>query len=248
MVKIKTPQEIKLMRKLGKITSLIIKRVARYAKPGISTKDLEIQANILMERFKVKPAFLGYRGFPSSLCISLNEELIHGIPSPEKILKKGDLVSIDLGLYDGSFYSDCAYSFSLGRPPSLAKDLLRAGKVALKRAIAIIKPKIKIGDIGYTIQSFVERAGFCVVKQFVGHGIGRQLHEEPEVPNFGKPSEGLELKEGMTLAIEPMLTVESAEVEILEDGWTVVSKDRNLCVHFEHTIAVTKKGCWVLTA
>ncbi|HEC69074.1 MAG TPA: type I methionyl aminopeptidase [Candidatus Omnitrophica bacterium] len=248
MVRIKTLQEIKLMRKLGKINSLIIKKLVRYARPGISAKDLEVQANILMEKFNVKPAFLGYKGFPSSLCISLNEELIHGVPSSRKIFKKGDLVSIDLGLYDGSFYSDCAYSFSIGRPLSLAKDLLRVGEAALKKAIAIIKPKIKIGDIGYTIQSFVERAGFCVVKKFVGHGVGKQLHEEPEVPNFGKPSEGLELKEGMTLAIEPMLTLESPDVEILEDGWTVVSKDRNLCVHFEHTIAVTKKGCWVLTA
>ncbi len=248
MVKIKTPQEIKSMRELGKISSFIMKKLIKFIKPGVSTKDVENQANLLMRRFNVESAFLGYKGFPSSICISLNEELIHGIPSEKKILKKKDLISIDLGLYDGHFYSDCAWSFCLGRPPGLIKDLLKAGREALRRAIKVVRPQAKIGDISWAIQNFVEGLGFCVVKKFVGHGVGRDLHEEPEVPNFGKPSQGLELKEGMTLAIEPMLTVKSSEVEVLEDGWTVVSKDRLPCVHFEHTVAVTRRGAWILTA
>jgi len=247
MVKIKKPDELKKMRKLGRMSSIVMRNLVRFTKPGISTKDIEHRANYLMEKLKVKPAFLGYKDYPSSVCVSLNEELIHGIPSVAKFLNSGDLVSIDLGLYNGEFYADTAFSFCLGKPLEIVKDLIRVGRGALSRAIKIVRAGATLGDVGWVIQSFVESCSFCVVRKFVGHGIGRDLHEEPEIPNFGRKGEGVRLREGMTLAIEPMITVDSAEVEILEDGWTVVSKDRKPCVHFEHTVAVLKRKAQILT-
>ena len=235
------------MQRLGKIASRVLSNLVKTTSAGISTKDIEENARYLIDKFKVKSAFLGYKGFPGLLCVSLNEELIHGIPSPSRIVKKGDLVSLDLGLYNGSFYTDTAYSFSVGKPSKIAKELLSVGKKALVKAIKMIRPKVFLGDVSWTIQNFVESQGFCVVRRFVGHGIGQQLHEEPEVPNFGIKGQGVVLEEGMVLAIEPMVTVESSEVEILDDGWTVVSKDRKTCVHFEHTVAVTRGGARILT-
>lgn len=247
MVKIKTPEDIKEMRKLGKRSAKIMKGMMKTAKEGATTKEVEEKANYLMKELNVKPAFLGYRGFPASICISVNEELIHGIPSEEKLLSPGDLVSIDFGLTDGQFYSDMTRSFCIGKPSKLTSSLLKTGREALSRAIKTVKPSACIGDIGWAIQKFVEAEGFFTVKKFVGHGIGSELHEEPEVPNFGKPGEGMELKEGMVIAIEPMVTVDSPEVKVLDDGWTVVSKDKRPCVHFEHTVAITRRGAVVLT-
>ncbi|MBN2120111.1 MAG: type I methionyl aminopeptidase [Candidatus Omnitrophica bacterium] len=247
MINIKAPQDIIQMRKIGRVASIIMKNLVGFTRGGISTKDIENKANQLMERFNIKSAFLGYKGFPASLCVSLNEELIHGIPSKDKVVESGDLVSIDLGLYNGRFYTDTAYSFCVGRPKGIVKDLLRVGRSALSQAIKTVKPAVTLGDISWTIQNIVESKGFCVVKKFVGHGIGEELHEEPEVPNFGSRGEGVKLQEGMVLAIEPMVTVDSSDVEILSDGWTVISQDRKSCVHFEHTVAVTNKGCRILT-
>ncbi len=247
MVKIKTSEQIKEMRKLGKVNSLIMNKLIKFARPGLTSQDLEDKANSLMSDYKVKPAFLGYRGYPASLCVSVNEELIHGIPSKEKVFSPGDLVSIDFGLTDNKFYSDMTKSFFLGKASKLVKEMLKIGRLSLSRAIRVVRPSATIGDIGWEIENFVEKAGFCSVKRFVGHGIGESLHEEPEVPNFGAKGQGIKLKEGMVIAIEPMITIDSPEVEITDDGWTVVSKDRKLCVHFEHTVAVTKRGAKVLT-
>lgn len=247
MVEIKSASELREMRALGKISSRIINNLVRFTKPGMSTRDIELKAMGLMDKMNVKSAFLGYKGYPSSLCVSVNDELIHGIPKVSKVLESGDLVTIDLGLYNGAVYSDVASSFSLGKTSKLVRDLLKIGKKALGEAIKIIKPLATIGDIGWAIQKFVEKKGFCVVKKFVGHGIGRSLHEPPEIPNFGEPGQGLKLQEGMVLAIEPMVTVGSQGVEVLSDGWTVVSRDKKPCVHFEHTVAVVKKGHCILT-
>lgn len=247
MVKIKNKAELKQMRRLGKISSQIMNNLIHFAKPGISTKDIEDKALVLMDKMNVKSAFLGYKGYPSSLCASVNNELIHGIPKNAKVLESGDLVTIDLGLYNGTVYSDAAWSFSLGKTSKIVRDLLIVGKKALWEAIKIIKPLATVGDIGWAIQRFVEKKGFCIVKKFVGHGIGRCLHEAPEVPNFGEKGEGLRLQEGMVLAIEPMITVDSPDVEVLSDGWTVISGDKKPCVHFEHTVAVVKRGHCVLT-
>ncbi len=246
-MKIKSPDQIKEMRKLGRLTASIMKSLIRFTRPGLSTRDIEDKAGTLIEKSGVKPAFLGYRGYPASICASVNEELIHGIPAEDKILQKADIVSIDFGLYNGRFYSDMTKSFSLGNPSELARRLLKVGRSALRNAIKAVRPDGYLGDIGWTIQNIVESAGFAVVKKFVGHGIGEFLHEEPEIPNFGERSEGVRLKEGMVLAIEPMVTVDSPAVDIRDDGWTVVSRDRKPCVHFEHTVAVAKKGAWVLT-
>jgi methionyl aminopeptidase len=210
MIKIKSPEEIAQMQRLGKIASSVLRNLIKTTSAGISTKDIEENARLLIDKFKVRSAFLGYKGFPGLLCVSLNEELIHGIPSPGRIVKKGDLVSLDLGLYNGSFFTDTAYSFSVGKPSRIAQELLSVGRKALAKAIKMIRPKVFLGDVSWTIQNFVESQGFCVVKQ-------------------------------------PMVTVESSEVEILDDGWTVVSKDRKPCVHFEHTVAVTRGGARILT-
>lgn len=246
MIEIKTPQEIRKMRRLGKIASWIMEKLVRFTRLGITTIQISELAENLMREKGVNSAFLGYQGFPSSICVSVNEELIHGIPR-QRTLKDGDLVSIDLGICADGFFSDMAYSFCIGKPSLLAKKLLSVGYRALLQGIKAIRPYVYIGDVGWAIQSFVESQGFSVVKKFVGHGIGRRLHEEPEVPNFGEPKEGPKILEGMTLAIEPMITVDSSEVKVLEDNWTVVSSDGKPCVHFEHTVAVTKRGCRILT-
>ncbi|MFC1514528.1 type I methionyl aminopeptidase [Candidatus Omnitrophota bacterium] len=247
MIRIKTPQEIQEMRRLGKTASSVMRTLVRSTRAGVSTKDIENNANALMERLGVRSAFLGYKGFPGSICVSLNEELIHGIPREDRVVKSGDLVSIDLGLYNGRFYTDMAYSFSLGRPAKIVRELIKVTRQALLKAIKVIRPGVTLGDVSATIQNVVEAHGFSVVRRFVGHGIGVHLHEEPEVPNFGIPGDGPKLEPGMVLAIEPMVTVESGDVDVLGDGWTVVSRDRRCCVHFEHTVAVTARGSKILT-
>ena len=235
------------MRKSGKILARILKKLVKFAKSGLSTKDIEQKAEALMAKEKVISAFKGYYGYPAALCISVNEELIHGIPRADKILKKGDMVSIDFGVKYEGYCSDMAYTFVIGRPTKDQRRLLLVGKEALRRALKSVREGAFLGDIGSSIQDFVEKEGYFVVRDFVGHGIGKDLHEEPEVPNFGRPGEGVRLKSGMTLAIEPMITQGSPQVKVMPDGWTVVAASGKACVHFEHTIAVTKNGCMVLT-
>jgi methionyl aminopeptidase len=248
MIACRNARDISAMRDLGRLTAEILELVVQSVRPGMSTKDIEDLAVSLMRERDVKPAFLGLYGFPGAMCISVNEELLHGIPSSDKIVREHDLVSIDFGLKRGGWYSDMTRSFSVGTPGELAARLLEVGLSALQEALRVVKPGATVGDLGHAVQSFVEGNGFCVVRKFVGHGVGREPHEEPEIPNFGKPGHGPVFKPGMTLAIEPMITVDDPDVEVLSDGWTVVSADRKLCVHFEDTIVVTEDGYEILTA
>lgn len=216
-------------------------------KPGKSTYEFEERVLELCEKKRVKPAFKGYRGYPYALCISVNEEIVHGMPRKDKILREGDIVSFDFGVIYEGYYGDAALSVGVGRISDVAERLLKTTEEALNLAIEKARIGNKIGDISYAIQSRVEREGFNVIRDFVGHGIGRSLHEPPEVPNYGRPGRGPRLEAGMVLAIEPMVSAGSWEVEILEDGWTAVTKDRSLACHFEHSVAITSSGPKILS-
>ncbi|HIE36427.1 MAG TPA: type I methionyl aminopeptidase [Candidatus Omnitrophica bacterium] len=241
-------EELKIMREAGKVISYILKKLKDIVKPGINTKNIEDSFDRIIEKYKgMEPAFKGFRGFPASLCVSVNEEVIHGIPGQRRV-NNGDVVSVDLGIKYKGLFVDAAYTYLVGKVSGLAKNLVKTTWRALYGGIKKVKPGSFVGDIGFAIQNFVERKGYSVIRKFVGHGIGKELHLPPEVPNFGKNGEGEPIVEGMVLAIEPMVVAGSSEVEILSDGWTVKTKDNSLSAHFEHTVAVTKKGVWILTA
>lgn len=225
----------------------ILLTLKEEVKPGKSTYEFEERALELCEKKGVKPAFKGYRGYPYALCISVNEEIVHGMPRKDKILREGDIVSFDFGVIYEGYYGDAALSVGVGKISELAERLLKTTEEALNLAIEKARIGNKIGDISFAIQSRVEREGFNVIRDFVGHGIGRSLHEPPEVPNYGRPGRGPKLEAGMVLAIEPMVSAGSWEVEILEDGWTAVTKDRSLACHFEHSIAITSSGPKILS-
>jgi len=216
-------------------------------KPGISTLELDKLAERLIIEAGCQPAFKGLNGYPATLCVSVNNEVVHGLPSEKKILKNGDIVDLDLGLKYKGFYSDMARTYPIGKITRKAKKLIKVTKKSLDLAIKIIKPGIYLGDISSTIQKYVEKNGFSVVRSLTGHGIGRKLHEEPAIFNFGKPKTGPILKEGMVFAIEPMVNEGSPEVKISKDNWTVVTADGTLSAHFEDTVAVTKNGYKILT-
>lgn len=246
MIILKTPEEIDKMARACRIVSEILEDLKTFVRPGISTKDIERFAE---EKISVKggtPAFKGYRGYPASICASVNNQVVHGIPSQLR-LSSGDIISIDLGVYLEGFYGDGAITLPVGEISPLAKKLLRVTEEALYIGIEKATPRSRVSDISAAIQRHVEAHGFSVVKAFVGHGIGTSLHEEPQVPNFGVAGQGPRLKEGMTIAIEPMVNTGSYEVGILEDGWTAVTLDGGLSAHFEHTIAVTGGDAKILT-
>ena len=195
----------------------------------------------------MKPAFLGYGGFPASACVSVNDELVHGIPNDSRVLSSGDIVTVDIGtIYEG-YYSDTAYTFPVGKINNSAKKLLQVTEDSLYVAIEQVKPGNRLGDVSYAVQNYAEGFGFSIVREYCGHGVGRNLHEEPNVPNFGKPGTGVRLVEGMTFAIEPMVNFGKRHVDVLSNQWTVVTRDGSLCAHFEHTVVVTKDGCEILT-
>ncbi len=245
---LKAPWEIEKLRAANQIVSDILLELKGLVREGITTKDLDEVAEDRIKRVGAKPAFKGYHGYPACTCISVNEEIVHGIPSRKKVLKGGDLVSIDLGVILDGYYGDAAFSCFAGQAPSdQAQELLEVTKKALYAGIAKAKARKRLGDISYAIQEVAQSHGFGVVRKFVGHGIGRALHEPPEVPNYGAKGTGPVLKKGMVLAIEPMLTMGSYEVEIMSDGWTAVTADRSLAAHFEHTIAITDKGPEILS-
>ena len=247
MIFLKSPWEIEKMRRSNAIVAEVLARLREAIKPGITTLELDRLAEHLCRRKGAKPAFKGYRGYPFSLCVSVNEEVVHGFPSKKRVLKEGDIVSLDFGvLYDG-YYGDAAITVPVGEISERAKRLLRVTEEALYKGIEQAVIGKRLGDISSAIQRYVEAHGYSVVRQFVGHGIGRALHEDPQVPNFGKPGRGIKLKEGMVLAIEPMVNEGTYEVEILADGWTAVTKDRKLSAHFEHTVAITKNGPEILS-
>jgi methionyl aminopeptidase len=246
MITIRTKREIEIMRKSNRLVAQVLQKLREAIKPGITTMELDKIAECSIRKAGAIPAFKGYRGYPASLCASVNEEVVHGIPGP-RTLKEGDIVSLDLGAYLNGYYGDAAITFPVGTVNEEAKKLLEVTEKALYRGIEQAKSGNRLFDISHAIQSWVESFGFSVVRDFVGHGIGRNLHEEPQVPNFGSPHQGPRLSPGMVLAIEPMINVGTWEVKILKDGWTVVTSDGNLSAHFEHTIAITEGRPDILT-
>jgi methionyl aminopeptidase len=243
---LKSPQEIEKMRRSNLIVAEILEAIKPAAQPGVTTRDLDNLAMELLAKTQARAAFKGYSGYPAALCTSVNEEVVHGIPS-SRALKEGDIVSLDFGVIFDDYYGDAAITLPIGQVSAEAEELLRVTEEALYQAIERARPGNRLQDISAAIQSHVEAYGFSVVRDFVGHGIGRHLHEKPQVPNFGIPGRGVRLQAGMTLAIEPMINAGGYAVEILEDGWTAVTKDRSLSAHFEHSVAVTENGPYILS-
>jgi len=248
VIKIKTEKEIELIRQAGKIVGQVLRRLREFLHPGISTEELDAEAERLLRKLGATPAFKGYQGYPASICASINEEVVHGIPAKHRRIKEGDIISLDVGAKLNGYFGDAAWTFGVGKISPSVQRLLNVGRQALSRGISKACCGNHLLDISHAIQSYVEPFGFSVVRQFVGHGIGSQLHEDPEIPNFGRPGSGPILKAAMVLAIEPMVNQGNFEVEILDDKWTAVTKDRRLSAHFEHTICVTKNKAEILTA
>ena len=246
MVILKTKNELQLMQKAGALTAAALHAGGAAVKPGVTTKQIDKVIHDYIVSHGGKPSFLGYGGFPASACISVNDEVIHGIPGG-KVIKEGDIVSIDVGAMVGGYHGDSAYTFACGKIDEKTQMLLDTTKQALENAIAQAVLGNRIGDIGYAVQSTVEAKGLSVVREYVGHGIGRDVHEEPEVPNYGTKGRGIRLAAGMVLAIEPMINAGDCAVRVLSDDWTVVTVDHSMSAHFEHTVAITPNGPVVLT-
>lgn len=246
MVIFKSKDEIDRIHKASQIVAQALDILERNLEPGISTLELDAIAESEIRKAGALPAFKGYRGFPATLCVSVNEEIIHGIPSQKK-LKEGDIVGLDLGAIWEGFYGDAARTYPVGTISDEATKLLEVTEESLMIGIEQAKPGNRIGDIGHAVQEFVESHGYTVVRDFVGHGIGRNLHEDPQVPNYGNRGQGHRIKAGMVIAIEPMVCQGQAEVEILSDNWTAITRDRSLAAHFEHSIAITNDGPWILS-
>ncbi|MBI5523330.1 MAG: type I methionyl aminopeptidase [Desulfarculus sp.] len=246
MILIKSAAEIEIMRAAGRVVGQVLEAVSRAVKPGVSTASLDRQAEEMARSLGAVPAFKGYRGYPYALCCSVNEQVVHGFPGPAP-LKEGDILSMDFGVVLDGFYGDAATTVAVGQISPQALALLEATEASLTAGIAQCRPGNHLGDVSSAVQKVVEAAGFSVVRQFVGHGIGRGLHEDPQVPNFGQPGRGVRLKAGMVLAIEPMVNAGGYEVRILQDGWTAVTVDGKLSAHFEHTVAVTADGPRILS-
>lgn len=247
MIIIKSPPEIEAMRRAGALVGRFFEEVKSLIRPGSTTFDLEQLAEEFVARHGVRGAFKGYLGYPANLCTSINEEVVHGIPSRSRILREGDVVSIDFGVVKEGYFGDAAKTFPVGKTPESSLKLMRVTEAALEKAIEASREGNRIGDISAAVQETAESAGFSVVRDFVGHGIGRMLHEEPQVPNYGVRGTGPKLGEGMVLAIEPMVNEGGYPVEVLPDGWTVVTRDRKRSAHFEHMIAVTENGTTILS-
>ena len=246
MIVLKTDEEIKRMTEACRIVAEVLEGIKKLVSPVVTTKELDKFAESYIISKGARPAFKGYRGYPSTVCASLNEQVVHGIPSADK-LKNGDIISIDVGVYYNGFYGDAAVTLPVGSISRQAQKLLSVTENALEAGIKKAVTGNRLSDISSTIQAHVESEGFTVVRTFVGHGIGRELHEDPQIPNYGRPGEGPKLLEGMTLAIEPMVNAGGWEVNILKDGWTAVTKDGSLSAHFEHTVAIAKNGQNILT-
>ncbi len=243
---LKSPPEIEKMRQSNQIVAEILEEVKKAVRPGITTRDLDELAETLTAKHGARPAFKGYSGYPATLCASVNEEVIHGIPS-SRVLAEGDLLSLDFGVvYDG-YYGDAAVTVPVGTVSELAERLMRTTEEALYLGIEQARPQNRLLSISAAIQQHVEARGFSVVRDFVGHGIGKSLHEKPQVPNFGVSGKGIRLQPGMTLAIEPMINAGRPDVRVLADGWTAVTKDGSLSAHFEHSVAITEDGPVILS-
>jgi methionyl aminopeptidase len=246
MVILKSPREIERIRCSNQMVADILETLRRHVVPGVDTLTLDKMAEALAVKRKAKPAFKGYRGFPYSLCASVNKQVVHGFPSGHS-LNEGDILSMDFGIFHGGYYGDAAITVPVGEISEAAQRLLEATREALFLGIEQAVPGNRLSDISHAIQRHVEMAGFSVVRKFVGHGIGKDLHEDPQIPNYGKPGVGIRLKPGMVFAIEPMVNMGEYDVETLEDGWTTVTKDGSLSAHFEHTIAIGEDGPTILS-
>ncbi len=247
MVILKTAREIAAMRQAGRISAGALREAGKAVEPGVSTLEIDTIIRSYIEKQGAVPSFLGYGGFPASACISVNNVVIHGIPSAKEILKEGDIVSIDVGAYFGGYHGDNACTFPCGDISPEARNLLDTTREALYQGIQQAVAGNRLGDIGSTVQRYVEARSYSVVRDFVGHGVGAKLHEDPRVPNYGTPGRGVRLLPGMTIAIEPMVTQGTHKVRILPDKWTTVTADGKLAAHFEHTVAVTSSGPLILT-
>lgn len=247
MVTRKSNREIELMKQAGRIVALAHSEVAKAIKPGVTTKKLNDLVERVIRENDAIPSFLNYNGFPASACISINEEVVHGIPSPERVLKNGDIVSVDIGAIYKGYHGDSAWTYACGEISEDAKRLMEGTKASLFAGLEYAKENNRLSDISHAIQKTAEGYGFSVVREFVGHGVGKRLHEDPQIPNFGPPHRGVLLKAGMTLAIEPMINLGNKEVRVLIDGWTTVTRDKSLSAHFEHSILITKTGYEILT-
>ena len=247
MIVLKTGRELEIMREACRISAGALQLIGKAIEPGVTTAELDRMAEKYILSQGAKPNFKNYQGYPATACISVNNEVIHGIPSSKRVIKQGDIVSVDLGALFNGYHGDNAATFACGDISEEAKRLLEATEQSLYEGIKAAVAGGRIGDIGNAVQSFIESKGFSVVRKFVGHGIGTALHEAPEVPNFGSAGRGIRLMPGMTLAIEPMVNAGGYDVEIMPDGWTVLTKDGSLSAHFEHTVAITSSGPKILT-
>jgi methionyl aminopeptidase len=246
MIVLKSKDEVSKMAEASRIVALALEELEKQIRPGMTTQDLDRIAEEVIRKEGGIPAFKGYREFPATLCVSINDEVVHGIPSDRK-LEEGDIVGLDLGAVVDGYYGDSAITLGVGRVSEVAEKLIRVTEEALAEGIEMVRTENRISDIGHAVQKHVEAAGFSVVRDYVGHGIGRALHEDPQVPNFGSPGSGPRIREGMVLAIEPMVNAGGYQTRVLDDRWTVVTKDGSLSAHFEHTIAATDNGPVVLT-
>ena len=247
MIQLKNSAQISLMREAGRITGEALLLARDHVRPGVSTMELDTLIRNYIEKCGAKPSFLGYGGFPGSACISINDEVIHGIPSKKRILQEGDIVKIDVGAFYRGFHGDSARTIPVGNVSEDALRLIEVTRNSFFCGVAAVKAGNRIGDVGHAIQSCVEQDGFSVVKRYIGHGIGHELHESPDVPNFGTPGRGTRLCAGMAIAIEPMVNVGSEEVYELADGWTVKTRDKSLSAHYENTVALTSDGVVITT-
>lgn len=247
MIHRKSAAEITIMQEGGRSVAKVLQRMKEVVKPGITTMEIAEEADRMARALNIAPAFKGYNGYPAVICVSVNEEVVHGIPSRNRVLKDGDIVGLDFGALHNGFYADAAVTLPVGKTPLETLRLLEVTREALFIGIEAALVGNRVGGISHAVQSHVENNGFSVVKVFVGHGIGRSLHEEPQIPNYGESQWGVRLKKGMTLAIEPMVNAGSDEVHVLNDGWTAVTSDGCLSAHFEHTVAVTDNGPKILT-
>lgn len=246
MIYLKSKEEITVMRECGHMVAEILKEISKDIRPGITTKYLNDKAEVLIEKRNAKPAFKGYRGYPATICASINEEVVHSIPSDRKLIN-GDIISIDLGVKFKGYYGDVAATFGVGEISDENKKLIDVTRKAAYVGIESARNSDRIGDVSCAIQEYVESNGYSVVKDYGGHGLGRNLHEEPHVPNFGIKGHGAKIQNGMVFCIEPMVNAGGSDVKVMEDGWTVVTCDRGLSAHFEHTIGITDNGVEILT-
>ncbi len=247
MIILKNENEIKLMREAGKVVALVLEKIETSLKPGITTLELDIMAEEIINKHQMIPAFKGYNGFPASICVSINEEVVHGIPSSKRKIQEGDIVSVDVGTIYKGYNGDAARTFPVGAVSDEAKRLIEVTKNSFYEGLKYCKNGYRLSDISNAIQTYVESKGCSVVKDFVGHGIGKKMHEDPQIPNFGRPGRGPRLTAGMVFAIEPMVNLGTDEVQVLLDNWTVVTKDQKLSAHYEHTVALTDGEPVILT-